>query len=150
MLRLLCYLWALPVTLLGALVALVARGSGGTLLQVEGVLEAAGGWPAWVLRRGFPFSGPVAAITLGHVVLGVSPAALDATRAHERAHVKQFERWGMFLLLLYPLAALLAWLRGGNPYLDNPFEREARTAESTWRHTSGRLSPDDGNQSTGR
>lgn len=150
MLRLLCYLWALPVTLPGALVALVARGSGGTLLKVDGVLEAAGGWPARVLRHGFPFSGPVAAITLGHVVLGVSPGALDATRAHERAHVRQFERWGVLLLMLYPLAGLLAWLRGGNPYRDNPFEREALAAEASWRRTSGRFRPDDGNQSTGR
>jgi hypothetical protein len=97
---------------------------------VEGVLEVAGGWPARVLRRGFPFSGAVAAITLGHVVVGVSLAALTATRAHERAHVRQFERWGMLLLVLYPLAGLLAWMRGGNPYRDNPFECEARAAES--------------------
>jgi hypothetical protein len=34
------------------------------------------------------------------------------------------------LLVLYPLAGMLAWLRGGNPYRDNPFEREARAAEA--------------------
>lgn len=129
-LRVLFYLWPLPVTLSGMLVALVARVSGGTLQRVDGVLEAAGGWPARVLRRGFPFSGPVAAITLGHVVVGVSSAALTATRAHERAHVRQFERWGVLLLALYPLAGLLAWARGGNPYRDNLFECEARAAES--------------------
>ena len=128
--RVLIYLWALPVSLLGILAALIARGSGGRLQQVDGVLESAGGWPAWVLRRGFPFSGAVAAITLGHVVVGVSPEALQATRAHERAHVRQFERWGTLLLVLYPLAGLLAWARGGNPYRDNLFECEARTAES--------------------
>lgn len=117
--------------------------------QVEGVLETAGGWPAWVLRRGFPFSGPVAAITLGHVVLGVSSSALAATRVHERTHVRQFERWGVLLLVLYPLAGMLAWLRGGNPYRDNPFEREAQIAEAADRGVSGqsRLA---GNQSTGR
>ncbi len=136
MLRALLYLWALPVTLLGVLVALVSRGSGGTLRRVEGVLEVAGGWPAWVLRRGFPFSGAVAAITLGHVVVGVSLNALTATRAHERAHVRQFERWGVLLLVLYPLAGLLAWVRGGNPYRDNLFEREARAAESAARPSS--------------
>jgi len=130
MLRLLVYLWALPVTLPGMLVAIIARGSGGTLQQVDGVLESAGGWPAWVLRRGFPFSGAVAAITLGHVVVGVSLDTLNATRAHERAHVRQFERWGMLLLVLYPLAGLLAWIRGGNPYCDNLFEREARRTET--------------------
>jgi hypothetical protein len=129
-LRVWIYLWALPVTLIGMLVALVACVSGGRLNRVEGVLEAAGGWPAWVLKRGFPFSGPVAAMTLGHVVVGVSSNALAATRTHERAHVKQFERWGVLLLVLYPLAGLLAWARGGNPYRDNQFEREARLVES--------------------
>jgi len=149
MLRVLLYLWALPVTLLGLLVAVIARSSGGTLLRVEGVLEAAGGWPAWVLRRGFPFSGAVAAITLGHVVVGVSLDALTATRAHERAHVRQFERWGVLLLLLYPLAGLLAWVRGGHPYRDNVFECEARAAESAARVKSAR--PDSaGAHSTGR
>lgn len=149
MLRVLLYLWALPVTLLGMLVALIARSSGGTLLRVEGVLEAAGGWPAWVLRRGFPFSGAVAAITLGHVVVGVSLDALTATRAHERAHVRQFERWGVLLLFLYPLAGLLAWARGGHPYRDNVFECEARAAESAARVKSARPGSA-GTHSTGR
>jgi len=130
MLRVLLYLWPLPVTLLGMLLALAARSSGGLLQQVDGVLESAGGWPARVLQHGFPFSGAVAAITLGHVVVGVSLDALTATRAHERAHVRQFERWGVLLLVLYPLAGLIAWLRGGNPYRDNVFEREARAAEN--------------------
>lgn len=128
--RILLYLWPLPVTLLGMLVALLARGSGGAWQRIDGVLEAAGGWPARLLQRGFPFSGAVAAITLGHVVVGVSAAALAATRAHERAHVRQFERWGMLMVVLYPLAGLLAWLRGGHPYRDNWFEREARAAET--------------------
>lgn len=130
MLRALRYLWPLPVTLLGMLVVLLARGSGGALQRVDGVLEASGGWPARVLRRGFPFSGAVAAITLGHVVVGVSADALAATRAHERAHVRQFERWGVLLLALYPLAGLIAWARGGDPYRDNLFECEARAAEA--------------------
>ena len=133
MLRILLYLWPLPVTLLGMLVALIARSSGGRLQRVEGVLESAGGWPARVLRHGFPFSGAVAAITLGHVVVAVSLDALTSTRAHERAHVRQFERWGVLLLILYPLAGLIAWLRGGNPYRDNAFECEARAAENSAR-----------------
>jgi len=136
--RWLIYVWPLPVTLLGMLAALVARSSGGVVQRVDGVLESAGGWPARVLRRGFPFSGAVAAITLGHVVLGVSLDALTATRAHERAHVRQFERWGALMLVLYPLAGLAAWLRGGHPYRDNVFECEARAAESALRGQSGR------------
>ncbi|OYW36255.1 MAG: hypothetical protein B7Z35_13105 [Hydrogenophilales bacterium 12-61-10] len=130
MLRVAIYLWALPVTLVGLLVALIARSSGGRLQRVDGVLETSGGWPARVLRHGFPFSGSVAAITLGHVVVAVSQAALDATRAHERAHVRQFERWGVLMVVLYPVAGVLAALRGGHPYIDNVFEREARAAET--------------------
>lgn len=128
--HLLRYAWPLPVTLFGLLVALLARASGGAWRRTDGVLEVAGGWPAWLLRCGFPFSGAVAAITLGHVVVGVSAAALAATRAHERAHVRQFERWGLLMVGLYPLAGVWAWLRGGHPYRDNWFEREARAAES--------------------
>lgn len=128
--RWLLYLWPSPVTLFGLGVALLARSSGGAWERVNGVVEAAGGWPARVLRGGLPFSGAVAAITLGHVVVGVSTAALAATRAHERAHVRQFERWGLLMLVLYPLAGLWAWARGGHPYRDNWFEREARAAET--------------------
>lgn len=128
MLRALRYLWPLPVTLLGMLAVLVALASGGSVQQVAGVLEAAGGWPGRCLRNGFPFSGSVAAMTLGHVVLGVSREALVVTRAHERAHVRQFERWVVLMLVLYPLAGLAARLRGGHPYYDNVFEREARAA----------------------
>lgn len=129
MLRLLSYLWPLPVTLLGLAVALLARSSGGAWQTMDGVLEVEGGWPARVLRHGFPFSGPVAAITIGHVVAGVSAAALAATRGHERVHVRQFERWGILMLVLYPLASLLAWMQGGHPYRDNRFEREARASK---------------------
>lgn len=128
------YLWVFPVTLLGMLVVLIARSSGGAVNRVDGVLESAGGWPAWLLSRGFPFSGPVAAITLGHVVVGVSLSALAATRRHEHAHVRQFERWGVLMLVLYPLAGLYAWMRGGHPYRDNTFECEARAAESAQPH----------------
>lgn len=121
--------WVLPVTLLGLLVALLACATGGAVSRVDGVLEAAGGWPAWVLTRGFPFSGPVAAITLGHVVVGASLEALAATRVHERVHVRQFEQWGVLFLLAYPLAGIIARIRGGDPYRDNRFEREARAVE---------------------
>ena len=40
-------------------------------------------------------------------------------------HVRQYERWGPLMLPLYLLASGLAWCRGFDPYLDNPFEREA-------------------------
>lgn len=123
------YLWALPVSVIGMLLALLARASGGSYTRKYGVLEVTGGWPAKLLRRGFPFCGPVAAITIGHVVLGASQDALEKTRSHERVHVRQYERWGILFVLAYPLAGAWAWLKGGNPYWDNIFERQARELE---------------------
>ncbi len=126
----LVYLWAAPASLLGLLLAtsvLLGRGTGrGHASWHSGVLEVSGGLPGWLLARQLPFSGPVAAITLGHVVLAQSSAALVQTRRHERVHVAQYERWGGLFLLAYPLASLWAGLHGKHPYQDNVFEIEAR------------------------
>lgn len=47
------------------------------------------------------------------------------SRSHERVHVRQFERWGIFLPLIYwGIGWWLRW-RGFDPHLDHPFEREA-------------------------
>ncbi len=128
------YIWAAPASLVGLLLAaslLAGRGLGrgldrGQARWHSGVLEVAGGFPGWLLSRRLPFSGPVAAITFGHVVLACSPEALAATRRHERVHVAQYERWGGLFFLAYPLASLYAWIRGKHPYLDNVFEIKAR------------------------
>lgn len=37
------------------------------------------------------------------------------------------------MLVLYPLAGLIAWVRVGNPYRDNVFECEARAEEKKGR-----------------
>jgi len=114
------YLWALPVTLFGLVLVLLALLTGGRARVVQGVLEAHGGIARFLLRR---LSG--AATTLGHVILARDQGSLDQSRAHERVHVRQFERWGVFLLPVYWL--IQGWLlcRGLDPYLDHPFEREA-------------------------
>ena len=127
--RSLGYLWALPNTLLGMPLVLAALASGGRVRLVEGVVEVHGRVIAWLLRRVVPLPGGAQAITIGHVVLGRDAATLDRCRRHEQAHVRQYERWGPFFLPAYFLASLLAFLRGGNPYWDNPFERDARRAE---------------------
>ena len=67
----------------------------------------------------------VLAMTLGHVVVGRSAVALAVTRAHERVHVRQAERWGPFFVPAYLAASAIAWVRGGDLYADNVFEREA-------------------------
>jgi len=64
-------------------------------------------------------------MTLGHTVLGLTGAGLDVVRNHELVHVRQFERWGPFLIPAYLLASLVLWLRGRDAYHDNPFEVEA-------------------------
>lgn len=123
--RLFCYLWTSPNTALGLLIAapdLLALRRGRV---VFGVIEIEGPWLAFLLRRAVLPKGGAAAITFGHVVLAVDRNALDRTRTHERVHVAQYERWGPLFIPAYLLASLTAWLRGGDPYRDNRFEKEA-------------------------
>jgi hypothetical protein len=88
-------------------------------------VEAYGPRLQWALAHLVPLAGGAAALTLGHVVIGRDAAALDDTRAHERVHVRQYERWGpLFVPVYFVASGWVAW-RGGHPYLDNPFEREA-------------------------
>jgi hypothetical protein len=125
MARVLARLWALPMTVLGLLLIPLAWLSGGHTSVVDGVIEAHGGWITAFLRRWPPFSAGAAAMTLGHVVLAMSPRDMEESRAHERVHVRQCERWGILFLPAYLGASLWALLRGRDPYRDNPFEREA-------------------------
>jgi hypothetical protein len=122
------YLWVAPVSLVGGLLALLARLTGGGVTRHTGVLEAWGGGPGWALHRLVPGL-PIAAITLGHVVLATGPGELERTRSHERVHVRQFERWGALFPLLYLGASGVALLRGRDFYADNVFEVEARRLE---------------------
>ena len=117
-------IWAAPATLPGLVLAGLAIGHGRVRI-LDGVVEAHGVWLHWCLRRLIPIPGGAAAITLGHVVLGRDQAALDMTRAHERVHVRQYERWGPFFIPAYLTASLWMLITGRDPYLDNPFEREA-------------------------
>ncbi len=119
--------WAAPCTALGLLIAAAASLTHGKARWVDGALECSFdeyGAVGRVLRHQ-----PFAAITLGHVVIGATQADLQRLSAHERVHVKQFERWGALMLLAYPAASLWAWLQGQDPYLANCFEREAYLAE---------------------
>lgn len=123
----LIYLWVLPTSAVGLLAAGVALLTGGRARWVSGVLEAHGGAVTFFLRRvcGKVLAGGASAMTLGHVVIGVDAAALEWSRPHERVHVRQCERWGPFFLPAYLIASLVCWVRRRDPYLDNPFEREA-------------------------
>ncbi len=117
--------WALPASLPGLLLALPMCAGGASVRLSEGTLEVCGGTLGRLAGR-LPPACRFDAITLGHVILARDARALDACRAHERVHVRQYERWGLLFYPLYLGASLWLWLRGGRPYLDNPFEREAR------------------------
>jgi hypothetical protein len=129
------YLWTFPTTLLGAPLVLIALLTGGRARVVQGVLEAWGGLLEVLLRRCVPIRGGASAMTIGHIVVGRSELVLRITRAHERVHVRQAERWGPFFVPAYFAASLIAKMRGGNAYFDNVFERQA--------YDSTRIAPPD-------
>jgi hypothetical protein len=127
--RLARYVWAAPCTAVGLLIALPAIVAGARVARVDGVLEvtvARQGKPPGRWLRALPFC----AITFGHVVIGVHRHELGRLRAHEHAHVRQYERWGALFLLAYPASSLVQWLRGGSAYKDNRFEVQARREAS--------------------
>jgi hypothetical protein len=123
------YLWASPATVIGLGAAALAVASGGSTRIVNGVLEVEGGFIRFILSRCTPLRGGASAMTLGHVVIARNRKLLEQTRAHERVHVRQCERWGPLFIPAYFAASLLAWVRGQRPYLDNHFEREAYASE---------------------
>lgn len=123
------YVWALPTTLVGLVGVAAIGATGGSVRVCDGVVEACGGCAARLRRRSRLVPGGIAAIALGHVVLAVDARLLAHTRAHERVHVRQAERWGPAFIPAYALSSFWLFCRGRDPYLDNPFEREAYALE---------------------
>jgi hypothetical protein len=100
---------------------------GGRFQQVDGVIEIHGPLISEVLSRLYVRA---MALTFGHVVFGQTEAALQITRAHERVHVRQYERWGPAFVPAYLLASAYLFLRGRDGYRENPFEVEAYAADT--------------------
>jgi hypothetical protein len=136
------YAWASPNTLVGLFFVPIALVPGGRppkwrtlsapprIRVVDGVLEVHGPWIATLLRRAVPIEGGALAMTFGHVVVGRDGHALEVSRAHERVHVRQCERWGPLFIPAYLVASAWAWWRGRGAYEGNAFEVEAyRCAE---------------------
>jgi len=117
------YAWAAPTTAVGLAAGALALATGGRVQRRRGALEFYGGFARWLLKRP---AVRASAMTLGHVILGRDPDALDDCRDHEQVHVRQVERWGGAFLPAYVLASLAAWARGGHYYYDNAFETDAR------------------------
>jgi hypothetical protein len=131
--RIACRIWAGPCSALGLVFAALIVSFGGTARRIQGALEVS--WhadtaaPSFWERR-WPFS----ALTLGHVIIGTSPARLAEVRVHEHVHVRQYERWGIFFLVAYPLSSLVQLLKGRRPYWDNRFEVQAYAAQRRETH----------------
>jgi len=126
-LRLLRYLWAAPYTAVGLVLGALAALFGATARAHFGVVEVFGGRIGALLAR-LPEPLRFSAMTLGHVILAVDRSALVQLRAHERVHVRQYERWGLLFVPAYVLSSLVQLLRGRNPYRENHFERQAYAA----------------------
>lgn len=123
-LTVLAIVWASPWTLLGLMLGVAARLTGGQGQRIRGVFEFHGGVAQWLLRHA-PLVRGAAAITFGHVILGQTEEDLEACRDHEHVHVRQYERWGPLFIPAYLACSAWLWLRGRNWYFDNPFEVEA-------------------------
>ena len=121
-LRLICYLWASPASLLGMAIGGLGMLTRGRARTKAHILEFHSGAVGWLLRH---FPGDPLAMTLGHVVIARTEAALDITHEHEMVHVRQYERWGPLFIPAYLACSLVLWLRRRDPYRDNPFEVEA-------------------------
>jgi hypothetical protein len=103
--------WASPGTALG----FALGGTSMTRGRIRGgvvVYTGKRGFPALHRKLGFR------AITLGHVVIASEPLDDELWR-HELAHVRQWEIFGPFMFIAYPLASIAGYRR-------NPFEVAAR------------------------
>lgn len=133
--RAVAYLWAFPATVVGLVfLPLAAPFGAGRVRWHSGVLELHGRAMAWFLKHLVPLAGGASAMTFGHVVIGRDARSLERSRFHERVHVRQYERWGLLFYPAYLSASLWLLIKGGDAYLENPFEREAYDAEASRRN----------------
>lgn len=102
-----------------------------------GVLEVTSPALGWFLRgpwfRALSGGSGFAAATIGHVIVARDSICMNNCRLHEHAHVRQCERWGALFPAAYIVAGLVAaWRekRWSAYYWDNPFEVQARAAET--------------------
>lgn len=131
--QLLCwgiYLWVLPASSLGLILALPLLIMGGKCQRHTGVLEIEA--PAFCARwaRGF------GAITFGHIVIARDALQMNCLRGHERVHVRQYERWGILFFPLYLISSIWQLMRGRRFYRDNYFERQAYDQQALYQDKS--------------
>jgi hypothetical protein len=123
------YLWVSPITLAGVVFAIFIRATGGNIVKHGIAWEAYNGCAAKLLWLLNPWM-KIDAITIGHIIIARDELAATRLRAHEHAHVRQYERWGVAFPFAYVIASIIAVTKGGDAYRDNVFEGEARRAEA--------------------
>lgn len=123
-------LWALPLTLIGIVMALptiVCRGHLYLVRESTPALLVSGPFADYLLAR-HPF-GPMSAMAIGHIVIADRQALTKQILTHELAHVGQAARWGIVFPFAYLASSAWAALRGRDAYWHNIFEIAARNAE---------------------
>ena len=116
------YLWVMPATLVGLVIASIAVLTGGSVQVYSGAIEAWGGFATWVFKS---LLGRGCAMTIGHVIIAQDERSVSRYRLHEHVHIEQYEKWGPLFIPLYLASSVMAWLEGKHFYRDNVFEREA-------------------------
>lgn len=124
LIKFLKYIWPLPYTLIGLGLGAVAMLFGAKAQVISGVVEFQGGFISRLIAQ-LPMLNRFVAITLGHTISAKNASVLNAYRAHEHVHVKQYERWGIFFVPVYLIFSIWALMQGKRPYFENKFEQEA-------------------------
>lgn len=123
--------WALPLTLVGLLLALPVIACRGEVRLVHSgrvpALLFSGRAADYMLER-HPF-GAMCAMAIGHVVIAERSSLTRRILTHELAHVRQAACWGILFPFVYLGASAWALLRGQDAYWNNVFEIAARKAE---------------------
>lgn len=125
--KLLKFIWAFPVTLMGLFLLLLALPSRPRVAWLRiGDTVALCAWGGWlnVWLQKHPL-GSMSAASIGHVVIARSARQLCWSGAHEFEHVRQTERWGILLPFAYILNGLWKVSHGKQFYRNNCFEEAA-------------------------
>ena len=128
--------WAAPCSLLGLFAAALIVLLGGKAVISAGVLEV-------TYRERLQSCGRLAAqlpfrgIVFGHVILAVIRQELLQIGPHERVHVEQYARWGLFFFPAYAVSSAWQLLHGRSAYWHNHFEVQARLLAGKTHRTNG-------------
>lgn len=124
-------LWALPLTLAGAILVMLPtlflRGRVDVVMRPTPALLVRGPLADRLLEH-HPF-GAMCAMAIGHIVIAQRQGLTARILTHELAHVRQAAHWGFVFPLVYIAASAWALLQGEDAYWSNHFEIAARRAE---------------------